>query len=150
MNIHISKGGQSLGQFTLAEVNRMLGSGQISANDLAWQEGMPDWVPVSSIPGVSRGAPPIPGNAASPPLPAATVDVPNYLVQSILVTIFCCLPFGIPAIVFAAQVNGKLAAGDRMGALESSRKAKMRCWWAFGIGLGFSVLYLLAAVGSSL
>ena len=52
-------------------------------------------------------------------------QVSNYLVQAILVTIFCCLPFGIVAIVFAAQVNGKLAAGDYAGAVQTSNQAKM-------------------------
>ncbi len=61
--------------------------------------------------------------------------IPNYLIQSILVTFCCCLPFGIVAIIFAAQVNSKLAAGDRAGALESSRKAKMWTWIALGTGL---------------
>ena len=37
--------------------------------------------------------------------------VPNHLVWAILSTLFCCLPLGIVSIVFAAQVNGKLAAG---------------------------------------
>jgi len=41
-------------------------------------------------------------------------------VQAILCTLFCCLPFGIVAIVFAAQVDGKLAAGDYNGAVYSS------------------------------
>src|SRR5437762_2059610 len=45
---------------------------------------------------------PQPGSAAPPP----AQPIPNYLAQAILVTVFCCLPFGIPAIVFAAQVNG--------------------------------------------
>lgn len=36
----------------------------------------------------------------------------NYLVESILVTIFCCQPFGIVGIVFASQVNSKHASGD--------------------------------------
>jgi hypothetical protein len=34
MKIHISKNGQNIGQFLLVEVNRMLQSGQISADDL--------------------------------------------------------------------------------------------------------------------
>jgi hypothetical protein len=79
----------------------------------------------------------------APPPPAAPPQVPNYLVQAILVTIFCCWPFGIPAIVFAAQVNGKLGAGDVPGAMESSRKAKMWSWISFGCGLGAVALYLL-------
>jgi uncharacterized membrane protein YvbJ len=81
-------------------------------------------------------------------------QIPNYLVQAILVTIFCCLPFGIVAIVFAAQVNGKLQAGDINGAMESSRKAKMWSWLGFGIGLGIIVIYLalmlLGLIGSQL
>lgn len=61
--------------------------------------------------------------------------MPNYLVQSILVTLCCCLPFGIVAIIFAAQVNSKLATGDYAGAVEASGKAKMWCWIAFGLGI---------------
>ena len=72
--------------------------------------------------------------------------VPNYLVQSILVTVFCCLPFGIAAIVYAAQVNGKLQAGDIAGATESSRKAKLFSWIAFGIGLVGGLIYLALAI----
>lgn len=69
-------------------------------------------------------------------------NVPNYLVQAILVTIFCCLPFGIPAIVYAAQVNGKLEAGDLGGAIAASEKAKMWCWVAFGVGLAITLAYI--------
>ena len=49
----------------------------------------------------------------------ATPQVPNNLVWAILSTLFCCLPAGIVSIVYAAQVNGKLAAGDIAGAQES-------------------------------
>lgn len=70
-------------------------------------------------------------------------DVPNYLVQAILVTILCCLPFGIVAIVFAAQVNGRLAAGDIAGARRASANAKTWAWVSFGVGAGFVALYLV-------
>jgi hypothetical protein len=70
-------------------------------------------------------------------------DVPNYLVQAILTTVFCCLPLGIVSIVYAAQVNGKVLAGDRAGALESSRNARMWAWISFGAGLAVGVGYLL-------
>jgi hypothetical protein len=70
-------------------------------------------------------------------------NVPNYLVQAILVTLCCCQPFGIVAIVFAAQVNSKLAAGDMYGAQDSSDKAKMWCWWGFGVGAAFYALLVL-------
>jgi hypothetical protein len=76
-------------------------------------------------------------------LPPPGTTVPNYLVFAILTTVLCCLPLGIPAIVFAAQVNGKLQAGDIAGAQAASRNAKMWCWIAFGVGLAFCGLYML-------
>ena len=59
----------------------------------------------------------------------------DYLVQSILVTLCCCLIGGIISIVYAAQVNSKWAAGDSAGALAASENAKMWCWLSFGIGI---------------
>ena len=56
-------------------------------------------------------------------MPPGTVK--NWLVESILLLI-CCGGnlLAIPAIVYAAQVNPKLAAGDYQGAVESSNNAK--------------------------
>jgi hypothetical protein len=73
------------------------------------------------------------------------VNVQNYLVFAILATVLCCLPAGIPAIVYAAQVNGKLAAGDIAGAQAASKNAKMWCWISFGLGL---VVGLVMVVGT--
>lgn len=61
--------------------------------------------------------------------------VPNYLVHSIVVTLCCCLPFGIVALVYAAQVNTKLAAGDVAGAQAASRSAKTWVIVAFVAGI---------------
>jgi len=88
------------------------------------------------------------------PLGALPPDtkIPNYLVQSILVTLCCCLPGGIAAIVYAAQVNSKQAAGDIAGAQESSNKAKMWCWISFGVGLVVQIIVVIlqfAAAGLS-
>ncbi len=69
--------------------------------------------------------------------------VPNNLVWAILSTLFCCLPLGIVSIVFAAQVNGKLAAGDVQGAQEASDKAKKWAMWSAILGASVAVLYLI-------
>jgi hypothetical protein len=61
--------------------------------------------------------------------------IPNYLWQSILATLCCCLPFGVVALVFAAQVNSKLAAGDVAGAQAASRSA--RTWLIVAVIGGF-------------
>ena len=63
-----------------------------------------------------------------------SATVPNYLVPAII-SIFCCWPLAIAAIIFATQVNSKLAAGDTAGAEDASKKAKMFSFIAIGIGI---------------
>ena len=72
--------------------------------------------------------------------------VPSHLAPAILVTLLCCLPFGIVAIVFAAQVNGKLQAGDYEGALRASNNAKTWCWVSFGAGLVIVLFGIISAI----
>ncbi|HUE13047.1 MAG TPA: CD225/dispanin family protein [Planctomycetaceae bacterium] len=72
--------------------------------------------------------------------------IPNYLAFSILSTLFCCLPLGIPAIVYARQVNGLAAAGNVQGARDASAKAKMWCWISFGLGLAFALIYVAIVI----
>jgi hypothetical protein len=90
---------------------------------------------------------PVAGVPASPALNVQNYNVQNYLVFAILATVLCCLPAGIPAIVYASQVNGKLQAGDIAGAQAASKNAKLWCWISFGAGLAATVIYgfLIAA-----
>ena len=80
--------------------------------------------------------------------PGGGTPPPNYLVWAILVTIFCCLPLGIASIVFAAQVNGKYAAGDFAGAMDSSRKAKQFAIWSAVAGVLINVIVFIAVAAS--
>jgi hypothetical protein len=95
--------------------------------------------------GLQLGTPATPLPVTGVVLPPGQT-VPNYLVFAILATVFCCLPAGIPAIVFAAQVNGKLQAGDIAGAQYASKNAKTWCWVSFGVGLGVCCLWFLMAI----
>lgn len=70
----------------------------------------------------------------------------NNLVWGILTTLFCCLPFGIVSIVFAAQVNSKWAAGDFNGAQDSANKAKTWAMVAGGVGLAGIILYVILLI----
>jgi hypothetical protein len=87
------------------------------------------------------------------PMPAPPA-INNYLVPAILVTLCCCVPCGIVAIVFAAQVNSKLAAGDIEGAMLSAKNAKMWTWIGFGAGALVGIIYVsfmgLAGIGGAL
>jgi hypothetical protein len=78
-------------------------------------------------------------NWTPPPAAGGSATVPNYLVPAII-SIFCCWPLAIAAIIFATQVNGKVAAGDVAGAEDASKKAKLFSFIAIGIGLLFYIV----------
>ena len=81
-----------------------------------------------------------------PPSPtAAPANIPNYLIPAIL-SLVCCWPLSIVAIIFAAQVNGKVAAGDLQGAMDASKKAKLFSFIAIGLGLALGLIYLVLMV----
>ncbi|WP_199561009.1 CD225/dispanin family protein [Mucilaginibacter hurinus] len=70
----------------------------------------------------------------------------NWLVESILTTIFCCLPFGIAGIVNANAVNSRYDSGDYEGALRASKQAAMWTKVSFWVAIGFWVLYVILMV----
>ena len=83
----------------------------------------------------------------TPPPPSGTHDkVPNYLILAII-SALCCFPLGIVSIIFAAQVNGKVAAGDIAGATDSSNKAKKFSYIAIGLGIALWVCYFIFGAG---
>jgi len=94
--------------------------------------------------------PPPPSEFSAQPSqpPYNAPQIPNYLWQSIVVTLCCCLPLGIVSIIFAAQVNSKLAQGDIPGAQDASQKAKMFALIGFAVGIiGIIIWSLLFGAG---
>lgn len=69
----------------------------------------------------------------------------NYLVESILITLFCCLPLGIVGIVYAAQVNSKYDSGDYNGAVEASKNAGKFVKYGLIAGIVVAILYAVLA-----
>jgi hypothetical protein len=72
----------------------------------------------------------------------------NWLVESILVTLFCCLPFGIVGIINAASVNTKWAQGDYDGAQSASANAGKWTKIGFFIGIAqYVIAFALTSLG---
>jgi hypothetical protein len=84
-------------------------------------------------------------NWTPPPAGGGSATVPNYLVPAII-SIFCCWPLAIPAIIFAVQVNNKVQAGDIAGAQDASKKAKMFSFIAIGLGVVGILIYVIMMV----
>lgn len=68
----------------------------------------------------------------------------NYLVESILVLLFCCLPFGIVGLINAAKVESVFYSGDEDEALRLSYEAGKWVKIGFFTGLTFILLYFIA------
>ena len=49
MKYHITQNGRQLGELDEAQIQEMLGSGQLSPQDLGWRDGMGGWEPLSRI-----------------------------------------------------------------------------------------------------
>ncbi len=60
MMIHISRGDQQFGPYTIEELNAYLAQGSILPTDQAWYEGAAGWMPMDQVPGVI-----LPGQAAA-------------------------------------------------------------------------------------
>jgi len=71
---------------------------------------------------------------------------PKYLVQSILVLLFCCLPGGIVALVYGDKIDRLMASGKTDEAWAASKSAKTWLIASVAVAGGIFVLYILAMV----
>jgi hypothetical protein len=76
----------------------------------------------------------------------------NYLAWAILTTLFCCLPFGIAAIVSASKVDSLYASGQYAEAQRASDSAKKWSIWAAVTGLvvigGYLVFVVIVGIAA--
>ncbi len=148
-----SDGTNSFGPFTLEELR----SKNISRETLVWFKELGDWKPAGTVPEISeifQLSPPPVSNAGSISGNAAGLNSQkppkSWLVESILVTVFCCLPFGIAGIVNAAKVESRFYSGDVQGAVKSSEDAKKWVTLGFWIGMVVSVIYIIVVIYSGI
>ena len=78
MQIHIDRGGQRFGPYSVEQVNAHLADGFLLPSDLGWTDGMADWVPITQGSGVTtaEGTPPPPPAAEGSSCPMCQAMVP--------------------------------------------------------------------------
>ncbi len=138
---YVGRNGSQSGPYPLDELKKMATTGRLAPTDLVWTDGMSEWKPASTTLPEVFAAPPAAASAPPPPVagaihpsyapaPPRGVDpmhygtpVESYLWLAVLVNLICCPPLGIPAVIYAAQVQPKHQHGDIAGAMEASKKA---------------------------
>jgi hypothetical protein len=153
----IGADGKEYGPVATEQLRQWIADRRANAQTMVQAEGTQGWQPLSSIvefaDALSKVSSPALASSSNPPgLPpgTATPEIPTYLWQSIVVTICCCPPFGIPAIVYSAQVSSKLAAGDIPGAQAASNKAKMWFWISFAVGALLNIISIIVFMSGGL
>ena len=156
-----AENGEKIGPLTYEE----LCSANISPDTLVWSEGMDDWKcagDVEELDGLFSGdrsdvPPPVPPETTlvfQEEAPAANISdtakrpPKSWLVESILATIFCCLPFGIAGIVYASKVEGRFMAGDYAGAEEASKQAARWTKYSFILGIIYVIIVLIYVIST--
>ncbi|HUR32111.1 MAG TPA: CD225/dispanin family protein [Saprospiraceae bacterium] len=145
---YYTDGTERYGPFTIEQLQER----NITGETLVWKEGMADWLPAKDVlelesllssggPSITPGIPSFASNTTTPNLPPK-----NWLVESILVTILCCLPLGIIGIINATKVESLWNAGQRDAALKASQEAGKWVKIAFFTGIVVLGLYFLLMV----
>ena len=155
MKYYMHIGGQQVGPY---EENELPSHG-LTASTMVWREGMPDWVAASQVPELSHLLPPSQQPPSYQPQPSYGPQQPygvqppmpdTYMVWAVLVTVFCCLPFGIVSIVKASQVSSLYSQGRYQEAVAASEAAKKWAIWSAIAGVVLSIIGFFLGLYSSL
>lgn len=148
MQYYMHINGQQVGPFD----ESLLMLNGLTPTTPVWADGMTGWMPANQVAALSYlfvgqvppsygapqyGAPQYAQPQSNRPMP------PTNLVWGILVTIFCCLPFGIVSIVKASQVSSLYNQGKYLEAEEASKSA---CKWALWSAVSVIIFYGLAVI----
>jgi len=141
---YYTDGTTNYGPFSLEELKEK----GITRETFVWFQGMNEWQKAGSVPELNElfatVPPPIqPRQPIYTNSPQGQQPPKTWLVESILVTLFCCLPLGVVGIVNASKVESKYFAGDVAGATQASAEAKRWTTLSFWLGMGFYVVYVI-------
>lgn len=67
-----------------------------------------------------------------------------------MVTLFCCLPLGIVAIIKSSQVNNLWTTGQYAEAQAAADSARKFCIWGAAIGVALGIIYAIIAIAGGL
>ena len=157
-------GEEEFGPFSITDLKEK----DIKRNTKVWTQGMNEWQEAGNIPDLEEllalTPPPFSKEkmkletVSQDPVSQQTRKYPpkTWLVESILVTLFCCLPFGIVGIINAAKVESRFYIGDEEGAKQASAEARRWTLISFWIGvvccflvIAYYVFFVALALGFS-
>lgn len=153
MDYYVIRNNKRQGPFTIEQLQ----AAGLAPDTMVWREGLANWTRAADVAELAEMATADATPHREPPRFDARSTEPQpmpktWLAESILVTLLCCPPFGIAAIVFASQVESMYCLGNYEMAEHKSAQARKMVLWGFGLGLalivgyfGFLLLGIMAA-----
>lgn len=155
MKIWVHLNGVQQGPYTFDQLRQL----PVDAETPVWYDGLPQWMPAGQAPATA----PLFAEAAGPEMQqaplrreprmvvpdrgaayAAAPDRPStFLVWSILLTVLCCSPFSIAAIVTGAVTNARYNSGNYEGARRMSNATEWLVILSIVTGIVFMPLSMI-------
>ncbi len=141
---YLSVDGEKMGPYTFEDLKKI----PITAKTLVWVEDKGVWSEAKDLNELSSLLP----QYTDSDLSASTYKAPpkTWFIESILVTIFCCMPFGVVGLVYAIQVRSMIEIGRLDLAEKFSKQAKTWTIISFFVGLFFVFIWVLLVILSFL
>lgn len=157
MKYYIIQNGQQMGPYTMEQLKLY----HVTPETDVWTEGMANWTKAKNVSelaplfagaagasGVAGGGTPAGAYGASRGYQTQTANYGGYppkswMVEAVLVTLFCCMPFGVVGLVHATMVSLYYNRGEFEAAEQASKTAGKWVKIAFFLGLTFIVLYVI-------
>lgn len=158
---YLDKHQEVVGPMPLSVIRGMVRAGSLSDTVLVAREGASSWTPLNalntppSVPGGPKKRGVVRARVARTPVMQHGLRQPlhpvggvpprpeSHLAWAILVTVFCCLPCGIVAIVRASTVESRYRSGEYAAAAGASESAYTWCLWGTILGLISGGSYLV-------
>lgn len=154
MKYYLANNGTPEGPYSVEQLRAL----NISKSTLVWNQELTSWTPAGNVPELNicfNEVPPAPPQMSDNGYNYSRQEPQHYgvcpktwLVESILVTLFCCLPFGIVGIIKASHVESAYRAGNYAEAQRYSQEAGKWTKWSFILGIGITLLYVIIYVFS--
>lgn len=137
MKFYILSNGIKQGPFLLEE----LANKDITPNTMVWSIGFNNWKKAKEVNELSELL------SNLPPEPPSSIPMPKtWLIESIIVTCFCCLPFGVAGIINSSKVETRYQNGEYEKALHYSKQAKKWILWGIFTALIIVLIYIVTLV----
>jgi hypothetical protein len=121
-------GSQQYGPVDEDQLRKWIAEGRVGPASYVWKEGMPDWLPLSQVPGLFQPAPVAP--------PQRRRRGAAVLILGLAGLVCCCVPYGVVSII-TGVIAAVMGAGDlrlmNRGQMDDSGRGLTTAGMIFGI-----------------